>query len=68
MKSDSPGFDVDESRPDVANDNGAPMSATPRTPVIELSEIRRSFGGLQALSSVSMKLFPGEIVGLLGEN
>jgi len=68
VKSDSPGFDVDESRPDVANDNGAPMSATPRTPVIELSEIRRSFGGLQALSSVSMKLFPGEIVGLLGEN
>jgi len=37
-------------------------------PVVELREIKRSFGGLQALSGVSMTLRRGEIVGLLGEN
>jgi rhamnose transport system ATP-binding protein len=38
------------------------------TPIVELLGIRRSFGGLQALSNVSLSLYPGEIVGLLGEN
>ena len=37
-------------------------------PVVELRGIKRSFGGLQALSGVSMTLRRGEIVGLLGEN
>ena len=39
-----------------------------KDPIVELREIRRSFGGLQALSNVSLSLYPGEIVGLLGEN
>ena len=37
-------------------------------PIVELRDIRRSFGGLRALNGVSLTLHRGEIIGLLGEN
>lgn len=37
-------------------------------PVLELQGITKRFGGVCALNSVSMKIFPGEIVALIGEN
>jgi len=37
-------------------------------PLLEASNIRKSFGGLQALSEVSLAIEPGEIYGLIGPN
>ena len=38
------------------------------TPVIEMRDIRKSFGAVQALDGVDFRLMPGEIVGLVGDN
>jgi D-xylose transport system ATP-binding protein len=38
------------------------------TPLIEMKNIDLSFGGNHALNNVSVNLFPGEVVGLLGHN
>ena len=39
-----------------------------RTPRLSLQEVSKSFGGVTALNSVSLDLFPGEILGLVGDN
>lgn len=45
------------------------MSGHPATqPLIELSGITKTFGGVTALSSVDFALLPGEVHGLVGEN
>ena len=41
---------------------------TPREPRWELREITKRFPGVLANDRISLKLFPGEIYGLLGEN
>jgi ribose transport system ATP-binding protein len=41
---------------------------TPGAPVLELSEISKSFPGVKALDQVSLALLPGEVHALLGEN
>jgi D-xylose transport system ATP-binding protein len=51
----------------------APTSAsgTPKatqTPLVEMRNIRVSFGGVHAVDNVSINLYPGEIVGLVGGN
>lgn len=38
------------------------------TPLVEMKDIDLRFGGNQALDKVSVNLFPGEVVGLLGHN
>ena len=38
------------------------------TPLIEMNNISLRFGGNQALDDVSINLYPGEVVGLLGHN
>jgi D-xylose transport system ATP-binding protein len=38
------------------------------TPMIEMNNISLRFGGNQALDNVSVNLYPGEVVGLLGHN
>jgi D-xylose transport system ATP-binding protein len=43
------------------------MSAT-RTPLVEMRDISISFGGIRAVDHVSIDLYPGEVVGLLGHN
>jgi len=40
----------------------------PPEPIIELREIAKHFGGVQALRGVDMSLFPGEVHALVGEN
>ncbi len=39
-----------------------------RSPILELHQISKSFGGVAALRSVDFTLLPGEIHGLVGEN
>ena len=39
-----------------------------KTPLVEMQDISISFGGLRAVQSASIDLYPGEVVGLLGHN
>jgi D-xylose transport system ATP-binding protein len=38
------------------------------TPLVELRDISIAFGGIKAVDHVSIDLYPGEVVGLLGHN
>ncbi len=38
------------------------------TPLVEMRDIQLSFGGIKAVDHVSIDLYPGEVVGLLGHN
>jgi D-xylose transport system ATP-binding protein len=46
------------------------MNATPSrgTPLVEMRDIHLSFGGIKAVDGVTVDLYPGEVVGLLGHN
>ena len=44
------------------------MTVATRTPIVELRNINVSFGGVHAVREVSLDLFPGEVVGLVGGN
>lgn len=37
-------------------------------PILEVSGLTKHFGGLTAVDGVSLQIFPGEVVGLLGDN
>jgi D-xylose transport system ATP-binding protein len=39
-----------------------------QTPLVEMKDIQISFGGIKAVDKVSVDLYPGEVVGLLGHN
>ena len=38
------------------------------TPLVELRNIRVAFGGVHAVDDVTVDLYPGEVVGLVGGN
>jgi simple sugar transport system ATP-binding protein len=38
------------------------------TPIVEMHGINKSFGAVRALAEVDLKLYPGEILGLVGDN
>jgi ABC-type multidrug transport system ATPase subunit len=38
------------------------------SPLVEVSNVAKSFGAFQAVSDVSFTVSPGEVVGLLGVN
>lgn len=38
------------------------------TPILDVRHIRKSFGGLVAVKDISLKIRPGEILGLIGPN
>jgi len=40
----------------------------PAPPLLEVHQVSRRFGGVQALSAVSLELAPGEILGIIGPN
>ena len=46
------------------------MSAVtnPKAPLVELRNIHKAFGGVQAVQDVSLAVYPGEVVALLGHN
>ena len=37
-------------------------------PIVEMRNISKAFGAIQALQNVNLKLYPGEILGLVGDN
>ena len=39
-----------------------------QAPILQMTGITKQFPGVKALSSVSFRLFPGEIHALMGEN
>lgn len=41
---------------------------TDKTPLVEMKNISIAFGGVHAVEDVSVDLYPGEVVGLLGHN
>ncbi len=44
------------------------MTSRQTTPILELSNVSRNFGGIRAVDNVSFQLHAGEIVGLIGPN
>lgn len=44
------------------------MTKAGKTPLVELRDISIAFGGIKAVDHVSIDLYPGEVVGLLGHN
>jgi len=45
-----------------------PAVAPQRVPLVELRNIRVSFGGVRAVDGVTIDLHPGEVVGVVGGN
>jgi simple sugar transport system ATP-binding protein len=43
-------------------------TGTSKTPIVEMRGISKSFGAVRALAGVDLTLFPGEILGLVGDN
>ncbi len=54
----------------MTGSNAAPADAISRTgaPLVELRDISIAFGGVRAVDRVTVDLYPGEVVGLLGHN
>ena len=46
----------------------APSAPTQRVPIVEMRNIQVSFGGVRAVAGVTMDLYPGEVVGVVGGN
>jgi simple sugar transport system ATP-binding protein len=44
------------------------VTATNHTPLVEMRAISKAFGAIQALKDVDLRLMPGEILGLVGDN
>ncbi len=44
------------------------MSTDTRTPIVEMRDIRISFGGVHAVEGVSVNVHAGEVIGLVGGN
>ena len=44
------------------------MTTQPRVPAVDMRNIRVSFGGVHAVDGVSVNVYPGEVIGLVGGN
>jgi D-xylose transport system ATP-binding protein len=44
------------------------VAPKPTVPLVEMRDIRVSFGGVHAVNGVTIDLYPGEVVGLVGGN
>ncbi len=38
------------------------------TPLVRMTDIRKQFGSVEALKGVDFEVYPGEVVGLVGDN
>jgi simple sugar transport system ATP-binding protein/D-xylose transport system ATP-binding protein len=52
--------------PTMTNDDTGHVDGT--QPLFELRDVKKAFGGVQALRGVSLRVMPGEVVGLVGDN
>jgi len=52
----------------VAHPTRKPIVVAEGAPLLELTDVRVAYGGIKALKGVSMKVFPGEIVAMIGAN
>ena len=52
----------------TVTESSSAVTDAPRTPLVEMRDIRVSFGGVHAVDGVSIDLYPGEVVGLVGGN
>ncbi len=52
----------------VAHPSRPAMTLPEGTPLLELEDLRVSYGGIKALKGISMKVMPGEIVAMIGAN
>jgi len=50
------------------SEEGPLMTNAEAAPVLQLSGIGKEFGAIRALHDVDMQVFPGEVVGLMGDN
>ena len=44
------------------------MAVAQRTPILELKNISKRFGAVQALDGIDFEVYPGEVVALVGDN
>jgi D-xylose transport system ATP-binding protein len=52
----------------VAVAEPVPVSTAKRDPILEVRGVSKRFGAVQALSGVNFEVYPGEVVGLVGDN
>jgi branched-chain amino acid transport system ATP-binding protein len=52
----------------VAHPTRAKLTVADGQPLLELDDIKVSYGGIKALKGISLKVFPGEIVAMIGAN
>jgi len=45
-----------------------PTASTQRVPIVEMRNIQVAFGGVRAVAGVTIDLYPGEVVGVVGGN
>jgi len=44
------------------------MPTDKQTPLVEMRDMQKAFGGIRAVDHVTVDLYPGEVVGILGHN
>jgi D-xylose transport system ATP-binding protein len=52
----------------VAAEHAPPAARVAPVPLVEMRDISIAFGGIKAVDGVTVDLYPGEVVGLLGHN
>jgi branched-chain amino acid transport system ATP-binding protein len=52
----------------VTVDEGESRVDTEASPILETVELTRSFGGIRAVDDISLRVQPGEVIGLIGPN
>ncbi len=52
----------------VAHPSRAQESLAAGSPLLELTDVKVAYGGIKALKGISLRVFPGEIVAMIGAN